>query len=262
MDFLARLDAFRGKLKDLGYERERAALALLALGFITFFYFLIGFNTPPEWTRVFWGLCLLYLTAFLGIASQWFWARWFAKGLAGSGFMIGVMALVMVGWHPALAVYTALHGSIVALLMGAKMSERYELQPAWRERYKMDEYGVARLGKAVTRGSAALPSLVMYALAPREGDQMVWLPFLALGLGIVGLHAVLRLRSWGLLALGAGAGAALTSFLLLPPIDPMAAGVTYSMLWSFIGTPVVAVAFLATGLVPFVGSIVAFLHRK
>ena len=260
MDWLARLDAFKGKLKDIGYEKERGALSLLALSFMTMVYFVVGFNTPPEWTRVFWALSLLYLVGFLGIASQWFWARWFAKGLGGSGFMVGVMALVMIGWHPSLGIYTLVHAIVMVMLTGTKMVERYEMQPAWRERYKMDEFGVARLGKAVTRGSASLPTLVMWALAPREGDQMLWLPFMALGLGVLGLHAILRNRSWGLLALGAGAGAALSSFLLMAPLDPWAAGVSFGAFWSTLGSPPLAVGFLTFGLLPFAGAIAAFLR--
>jgi hypothetical protein len=171
MDWLERVKQGKAFLKELGYERERAAVALLSLSFFGILYFLVSLNAPPGWAPVFAGLMICYLTAFLALASQWFWARWFASGLGWSGFMLGLMSLVMIGWHPSLAIYTVLHGIIVGALMGQKMSSRYELQSAWRERYGMDEYGVARLGKAVTRGAASLPTLIMWALAPREGDQ-------------------------------------------------------------------------------------------
>ena len=85
------------------------------------------------------------------------------------------------------------------------MASRYELQATWRERYAMDEFGVARLGKAVTRGAASLPTLIMWALAPREGDQMLLLGGLALLLAVGGLSGLVRLRSWGLLALSGAA---------------------------------------------------------
>ena len=107
---------------------------------------------------------------------------------------------------------------ILAALWGSKMAARYELQTEWRERYGMDEFGVARLGKAVTRGSASLPTLIMWALAPREDQGMLaqLLPTIAFLVGALGVAAILRLRTWGLLALGAAAGLALAVTFLLP----------------------------------------------
>ena len=101
------------------------------------------------------------------------------------------MSLVMMGWHPSLAIYTGLHALIVAALMGAaRWPPATSCRPTWRERFGMDEFGVARLGKAVTRGSASLPTLIMWALAPREGQGLIeqllptWLFLLgALGVG-------------------------------------------------------------------------------
>ena len=90
--------------------------------------------------------------------------------------MVGLMSLVMVGWHPSLAIYTGFHALIVGALWASKMAARYELQTGWRERYGMDEFGVTRLGKAVTRGSASLPTLIMWALAPREGQGLLAQP--------------------------------------------------------------------------------------
>ena len=261
MNWLERLSAWKGKLKEIGCEKERAALALLSLSFFVIVYFLVAFNTPPEWARVFCALSVLYLVGFLAVASQWFWARWFATGLGWSGFMVGVMALVMFGWNPALFIYTALHGTIITMLLGPKMAARYELQTAWRERYKMDDFGVARLGKAVTRGSASLPTLVMYALAPREGDQALWLPLLGLGLGLLGLTAVLRLKSWGLLVLGAGAGVTAAAFLLLPSVDAVAQGLPLAATWNLLASPPLALAFTTAALAPFLGAVVRFLGR-
>lgn len=276
MNWLDRLNEVRGKVKELGYEKERAALALLSLSFFAFIYFFVSFNTPPEWGRVFLALSSLYLVGFLAVASQWFWARWFASGLGWSGFMVGMMALVMVGWHPSLAIYTVLHGLVIAMLLGAKMAARYEMQTSWRERYKMDEFGVARLGKAVTRGSASLPTLVMWALAPREGgDQTLWLPLMATGLCVLGLSAVLRMRSWGLLVL---AGAAFTgvAYLLAPGVEAMpglaSMGGTWTVLTSpflalgflttTVASPFLALAFLTAALVPFAGPLVSFLSSR
>jgi hypothetical protein len=221
MDFLARLSKLWEQLKGLGLEKERAALALLALSFFGIVWFLLGVNGPPGVGPMSAALSICYLTAFLGVAAQWFWARWFASGLGWSGFMMGLASLVMLGWHPALGIYAGLHGVIIAALMGNKMAARYDLRPDWRERYGMDEYGVTRLGKAVTRGSASLPSLLMWALAPREGQSLLMqlLPAIAFMLGALGVAAVLRLRSWGLLALAAAAALVVVLTGLVTPAD-------------------------------------------
>jgi hypothetical protein len=263
MDWLARLKQAKAFLKEMGYERERAAVALLSLSFFGILYFLVALNAPPGWAPVFAGLMICYLTAFLALAAQWFWARWFASGLGWSGFMLGLMSLVMIGWHPSLAVYTVLHGIIVATLLGQKMSSRYEQQTAWRERYAMDEYGVARLGKAVTRGAASLPTLIMWALAPREGDQMLLLGGLALVLAIGGLSALVRMRSWGLLALGGSAAALLAVAatgsnisLSVAEVDLPTAG-----LWALQGSPAIGVAWVTLALLPFALPVLRYLRR-
>src|SRR5262249_29972804 len=152
------------------------------------------------------GLSACYFTAFFALACEWFWGRWFASGLGWSGMMVGLASLVMVGWHPVLAVYGSLHALVVLALMGPKMAARFDLQPGWRERFGMDEFGVLRLRKAVTRAAAALPSLILWALGPREGEGTIVL-IGALTLALLGLHGLVRGRTWSLLAV-AGAGAA------------------------------------------------------
>ncbi len=262
MNWLERLKNLRSFLKEMGYERERAAVALLSLSFFGILYFLVSLNAPDGWAPVFAGLMVCYLTAFLAVASQWFWARWFASGLGWSGFMLGMMALVMIGWHPSMAIYTVLHALIVLSLMGQKMSARYELQAAWRERYSMDEYGVARLGKAVTRGAASLPTLIMWALAPREGDQMLLLGGLALLLAVGGLSGLVRMRAWGLLAL-AGAGAALLAVAAVgsnlsfsvADVDLPTAG-----LWALQGSPAIGVVWVSLALLPFAMPVLRYLR--
>jgi hypothetical protein len=88
------------------------------------------------------------------------------------------------------------------------MAEAYDLKPAWREKYQLDEQGVIRVRRAVTRAAAALPSLVVWALAPRS-DAATAAITIAGALGLIGL---IRMRSFGPLLLGASAvGAALTA---------------------------------------------------
>jgi hypothetical protein len=266
MDVLSQLSKLRDGLKQMGLERERGALAMLAASFFGIFYIVFGMNAPDGWGRVFLSLGLCYLTAFIALASQWFWARWFASGLGWSGFMVGLMSLVMVGWHPALGIYTGMHLLILMALWGQKMAARYELQTEWRERYGMDEFGVARLGKAVTRGSASLPTLIMWALAPREGQGLFaqLMPTLLFLVGALGVAAILRLRTWGLLALGAAVGLALAVTLLSPSMAIMTTA-TYDLplasLWQNLGDPLVAVAWGALAFAPFAGPVARFLRR-
>jgi hypothetical protein len=265
MDVLARLSKLKNDLKTMGLERERGALAMLAASFFGIFYLVFGLSAPEGWGRVFVSLGLCYLIAFIGLASQWFWARWFASGLGWSGFMLGLMLLVMQGWHPVFGIYTGMHVLILAALWGSKMAARYELQAEWRERYGMDDFGVARLGKAVTRGSASLPTLIVWALAPREGQGLVdqLLPTLLFLLGALGVAAILRLRTWGLLALGAAAGLALAVTLLTPSMAVFAGGYHLPLpsLWQTLGNPLLAVGWGSLAVLPFARPIARFLRR-
>jgi hypothetical protein len=269
------------RLNEVGFERSRRAVAALALSVMMSFYLVVALlllvNGMPEWTPAFVGLAVCYLVAFLGVTAEWFWGRWFAAGLGWSGLIIAVAGLVSAGeGNPVLVAQVALHGLVVGLLAGKKMAARYDEQPAWRERYGMDEYGVARLRKTVTRASASLPSVVIWALAPKqpgEGMLVALATLVGAGLVVVGLQAVVRLRTWGVLALGAAtailAGAGLAG---LPPFDALtvlevsrgASLLTYAPVHSQ-GALEVPVAFgglaLAAALVPFIGPLARHLRR-
>jgi hypothetical protein len=249
---------FAEKLQAIGLERERIAVALLALSFFCVLYTLLAMSSPPGWRPVFVAFAACYVVAFLAVACQWFWGRWYASGLAWSGTTLGLVSLVMLGWHPALAVYGGLHAIVLAMLAGPRLAARYELQSAWRERFAMDEFGVARLRRYVTRTSAALPSLIVWALGPREGQGSVMFAAAVAIVALAGLTGSLRLRTWGLLATALAAAAALAGFAFA---RPMLAGVTG---WldpaAWLGTTPAGLA-LAAGLliaavVPFAGPLV------
>src|SRR4029079_16930253 len=104
-----------------------------------------------------------------------FWGRWFAAGIGWAGVMVTLFSLMVVGWAPGVALYGALHGIGVVALGGKKMAARYDMQEAWRQRYSMDDYGVARLRRTVTRAAAALPSVILGALGPKEPGQSLLL---------------------------------------------------------------------------------------
>jgi hypothetical protein len=258
--------ALSARLSQIGFERTRRAVAALGLSVFVTLYLLVSLNAPDGFARVFVALAVCYGVAFMAVAAEWFWGRWYATGLAWSGVMIAAAALYLVGWAPQLAIFGGLHLVVVLALMGKKMAARYDLQEAWRERYKMDEFGVARLQKTVTRSAASLPSLIFWALAPKEEGMAVALGAVAaLGLAAVGLRGLVRLRSWGVLAL-AGAGALVAAvghvgdvFKLGPLAHGLGAQGTALVVPAL--APTLALACLALAVLPFTGAIARYLRR-
>jgi hypothetical protein len=225
----------------LGRTGERAALALLVLAFYATVFFLIGLVDPSAsgvgqpmegtwrlaaggWGRCFLGLAACYGVAFFAIASGYFWSRWFGAGLAASGALTAVLAMITAGYNPALLTWGLTHGSIWLLLAGGSMAERYDGQPGWRARWHVDDDGVDRVRKAVTRAAAGLPSLIAYALAPRtehhclrgvcvdslqrSADGYTLLAWVALLLAVGAVVALLARRTVGVVLLvGSGVAA-------------------------------------------------------
>lgn len=201
------------RLGSIGLVGERKAVALLCLGFYTTLFFMISLSARtelPEWLPVFASLTAIYITAFMAVAAEWFWGRWFATGLGYWGMTVAVMAFVTTKSLPApLVIFGIMHALISVCLMGDKMAGLFDAQPGWRERWNIDEQGVIRVRKSVTRAASSLPALIMFALAPREGGEMraVFLcsGWVVVALATVGLFGLLRRRVWSLFAL-AGAG--------------------------------------------------------
>src|SRR5262249_13330426 len=108
----------------------------------------------------------------------------------------------------------------------------------WRERWKMDEAAVNRLGKAIMRAGASLPYLIVAGLVPRQGLGGEAMGLVALALGVAGLAGIVRLRTWALFAFafsGWASAAALSS-----------GGATW--LWA---APAAAATLLAAAVIPF-----------
>ncbi|MBW2736983.1 MAG: hypothetical protein JRH20_31760 [Deltaproteobacteria bacterium] len=192
---------------------ERRALALLALGFLTTLFVLVALAQGGAWAACFGALALTYGVAFFGLASEWFWARWFAMGIASSGLTMAALGLVTQGWNGALLVWGAFHLVIYAPLAGREMSERYEMQEGWRKRYNLDDQAVLRIKRAVHSAATALPTLIFFTLAPKQ-DQMVHIALL--GAGVLGFVGLLRMRFWGVLLLGATAVGTFVSAWMTP----------------------------------------------
>ena len=262
-----------GHLDNIGFEGSRRALAALVLSLFTSLFLLISLNAPPGTGPMLLALGACYLVAFMAVVAEWFWGRWFASGLAWSGLMVSVFGLIKVGWIPPLAIYGALHGLVVVALLGKKMAARYDMQEAWRKRFGMDEFGVARLRKTVTRASASLPSLIVMVLGPKEPGQGMAVTALGIGtllLAAAGLRGVIRMRSWGVLALAASCvgvslfGAEALSFYgadrLWSQFGGFGGAATASALLG-IGTTLSAVL-LALAVVPFLGPALRFIRDR
>jgi hypothetical protein len=243
--------ALAEKLGALGYERFRRALSALALSFFAIVYTFLAVNAPEGWGPAFAALGACYLVAFFAVVAEWFWGRWFATGIGWSGLMVALISLVMIGWVPALLIYGAIHALIVLPLAGKSMAARYDLQEDWRKRYRMDDLGVARLRKTITRSAASLPSLILWALGPKDPGQGMLVALLALALVGVGFGGLLRARTWGWLAVAGSAAVALVGGELVG-------------MRSFAGFagPELAIAFLIAAVAPFTLPALRFLRSR
>jgi hypothetical protein len=207
---------FMDTLGSVGLVGERKATALLCLGFYTTLFFMIGLSARtelPEWVPVFSAMTIMYTMAFFSVAAEWFWGRWFATGLGYWGMTMTVMAWVTTrSLPPAMIIFGTTHALVSLCLGGEKMAAIFDAKPAWRERWKLDEQGVIRVRKSVTRAASSLPALIMFALAPREGQMVLGLT--AFALALVGFGGVLAARTYGVVTLGA-AGVATVALTLL-----------------------------------------------
>lgn len=182
----------------------RRAIALLFLGFyVTQFAMTAGLG-PDETFAFSLGLALCYGLAFVGLAAEWFWARWFAIGVGNFG-SLALLLLLQVGVEPLITFFGVSHLIIWVMLLGEGMAAKYEHSEATAERWNFQEESLILMRRAVKSAGTTLPFLILYTLAPRPDA----LQLAALGLGVVGLAALLRGRTWGVLALGSAGAVAL-----------------------------------------------------
>jgi hypothetical protein len=110
----------------------------------------------------------------------------------------------------------------------------------------------------VTRASASLPSVILWALGPKEpGQGMAVAGIVALVLAATGLRGVIKLRTWGLVALGAAATLVLATGDVLSPTLGFATAMPYAL---GLG-PTLGAAFLAIAVAPFIGPAARYLRR-
>lgn len=178
----------------------RRAIALLLLGFYVTQFAMTAWLGPDEFFPAYLGLTLCYTLAFIALAAEWFWARWFAIGIGNFGSLM-LLVLLQVGMEPLLAFFGFTHLAVAVLLAGEGMAARYEYSEQTSERWNFQEESLVLLRRAVKSAGSTIPILILYALMPRP-DFLAWA---ALGLGLAGIVGLLRARTWGVLAL-AGAG--------------------------------------------------------
>ena len=112
-----------------------------------------------------------------------------------------MLGLWQLGPEPVVVFMAATHVIAALALWGAQMAVPYDGQTAWREKFHMDDNAVQRLGRSVIRAGVSLPIVLLYAFAPKPESML--LGFVAVALATGGLAALVRMRTWGVLALGA-----------------------------------------------------------
>jgi hypothetical protein len=242
---------------------ERRALAAAVLAFYGFLYVLNALLAPDEWRPAFAGLAGTYGLGFFAVVAGYFWARWYAIGLGLSGLIVAAMSMWQIGPEPVLVFYGATHTGISLLLWGDAMSKNFDGQLAWRERFHLDENATHRLGRAVIRASVSLPFMLLYALAPRPDASFLaaLLALGALGLASTGMWAMIRLRTWGLVAMaGAAVLAVITSTGALPGND--VAMVSSSVGINLPALATVAGLMLTAALAPFASPVARWLAGR
>ena len=190
---------------------ERRAIAALMFAFWFLLYVMQAVLGGGPLGNLFFGMAGVYGLAFFALVAGYFWARWYAVGVSLFGVIVAGIGLWQMGPEFQVLLIGISHATATLMLWGNNMSELYDGQTAWRERFHMDEHAVQRLGRSVIRAGVSLPMVLIYGLAPKPPAMMA-LSVGALLLVGVGMVALIRMRTWGVLALGAAGGLMLSLF--------------------------------------------------
>ncbi len=184
---------------------ERRALAAAIMVFYFLLYGLMAVSQlAPEFTKAFAAISGVYGLAFFALVAGYFWARWFAVGVGLYGVITAAVGMWQIGAEPILLFIGGTHLAATLFLWGEAMSQPYDGQAAWREKFHMDDSAVQRLGRSVIRAGVSLPFILLYALMPKpESASSMVVSAVAMVLAVAGLRGLLRLKTWGVLALGA-----------------------------------------------------------
>ena len=233
---------------------ERRALAAVILAFYFLFYGVLAFaQLAPEFTKAFAAIAGVYGLAFFSLVAGYFWARWYAVGVGLYGVITSAVGVWQIGAEPILLFVGGTHLVATLLLWGGAMSQPYDGQTAWREKFHMDENAVQRLGRSVIRAGVSLPFVLLYALAPKPESASLLLSMLALTLTGIGFRGLVKMKTWGLLALGA-AGALMVT---LAGADMAAGAGPIALL-----RPALAGAMLLSATTPFVAPMMRWVAAR
>ena len=228
---------------------ERRALAAAIMAFYFLFYGVLAYSQiAPDFTKAFAAIAGVYGLAFFSLVAGYFWARWYSVGVGLYGVISAAVGIWQIGAEPLLVFMGGTHLAATLFLWGQTMSEPYDGQTAWRERFHMDDHAVQRLGRSVIRAGVSLPFILLYAFVPRP-DGAAALALVAVVLAAVGLRGLVQLRTWGVLAIGV-AGALI---LAMVSADVAARGFD-----AFAVRPTIAAGMLISAVVPFLRPIARF----
>lgn len=233
-------------------ERRALASAVMALFFLLF---LVNAMLGPEEARKFmYSLAGCYGLAFFSLVAGYFWARWYSVGLG----LFGVILAVVACWQlktleQTFVIFGGLHLGAALMLWGDAMSAAYDGQPAWREKFHMDDNAVQRLGRAVIRAGVSLPFVLAYAFAPRPEQGSLLASIVAICLTGLGVRALIQMKTWGVMALAA-AGFVMTA---VAGADLVQGDSAISVV-----LPAIAAVFLFASAVPFIGPMARFVTNK
>jgi hypothetical protein len=232
---------------------ERRALASAVMAFYFLLYGVMALSRmAPEFSRAFAAIAGVYGLAFFALVAGYFWARWYAVGVGLYGVITAIVGIWQIGAEPILLFVGGTHLAATVLLWGSAMSQPYDGQTAWRERFHMDDHAVQRLGRSVIRAGVSLPFILLYALMPRPDAGSLLASLAALALTGLGLRALIRLRTWGVMALGA-AGVLMLS---LAAADVATAGLSTAVM-----KPAFAGALLVAAVIPFLAPMIRWVRR-
>ena len=184
---------------------ERRAIAAAVFLFYCLLYMLNGYMGDPSMSKFAYAVGGVYGLAFFSLVAGYFWARWYSIGVGLYGVILAAVGFISgklpPGSEGVIMFIGGTHLIATLSLWGSAMAGPYDGQTAWREKFHMDDHAVQRLGRAVIRAGVSLPLVLAYALAPRPGTSLV-LSLVVVALTGLGLRALVKLKTWGVMALG------------------------------------------------------------
>ncbi len=148
---------------------ERRAVAALMFAFWFVMYLMNALLGGGPLAKLLYGMAGVYGLAFFSLVAGYFWARWYSVGVSLFGVIVAGIGLWQMGPEFQVLFIGITHLTATIALWGASMSELYDGQQAWREKFHMDEHAVQRLGRSVIRAGVSLPMVLIYGLAEAAG---------------------------------------------------------------------------------------------